>query len=87
MADVAVHDSPAPTGSPPRDPDARPSSSGSTAQSGAIEHPVQTPVVSEELKGRLDKVIYSDVRPAPRVALMAMTDNGAQFYRSVLQPS
>lgn len=62
MADVAIQENPPPAGSPPRDLDARPSSAGSNGQLGAVEqvHP-QQPFIPEELKGRLDKVIYSDV--------------------------
>ena len=55
MADAALHDSPAP------DPDARPSSDGSAGHPGALELRPGPPPMTEELKARLDKVIYSDV--------------------------
>lgn len=58
MADV---DTSAQAASSPRDPDAPPLSAGSTGpQSQPEAHPAP-PVVSEELKARLDKVIYSDI--------------------------
>lgn len=60
MADVAAQDSFVPSASPPRDPDAPRSSADSAAQLGPVE-PAQPPAISEELKGRLEKVIYSDV--------------------------
>lgn len=56
MADSALHDSPA------HDPDAPPSSAGSTGHPGALEPRPGPAPMSEELKGRLDKVVYSDVR-------------------------
>lgn len=59
MADIPIHDGPAPTASSPRE-DKPPSSAGS--QSAPAEAPVAPPaVLSDELKARLDKVIYSDV--------------------------
>lgn len=59
MADVAVQEGPAPAPSSPPNPDP-PSSAGSGGQLATVE-PAQPPVLSDELKGRLDKVIYSDV--------------------------
>lgn len=59
MADLTTHDGPAPAASSPRE-DRPPSSAGS--QSAPAEAPVAQPaVLSDELKARLDKVIYSDV--------------------------
>lgn len=59
MADIPIHDGPAPAASSPRE-DKPPSSAGS--QSAPAEVPVAPPaVLSDELKARLDKVIYSDV--------------------------
>lgn len=60
MTDVAAQDALTPAASPPREPDPRPASAGSAGQSGAVEL-AQPPALTEELKARLDKVIYSDV--------------------------
>ncbi|RHZ57634.1 putative Rho GTPase activator (Rgd1) [Aspergillus thermomutatus] len=58
MADVATPDGSAPIVPLFRDPDAPPSSAGSAGQSEARPGP---PPMTEELKARLDKVIYSDI--------------------------
>jgi hypothetical protein len=58
MADVATPDGSAPIVPLLRDPDAPPSSAGSAGQSEVRPAP---PPMTEELKARLDKVIYSDV--------------------------
>ena len=58
MTDVAIQDGHTPVASSPMD--ARPSSAGSAGQSGAFEL-AQPSVFTDELKGRLDKIIYSDV--------------------------
>lgn len=63
MADIPIHDGPAPAASSPRE-DKPPSSAGSQS-APAAEVPVAPPaVLSDELKARLDKVIYSDVSVA-----------------------
>jgi hypothetical protein len=58
MADVATPDGSAPVVPVLRDPDAPPSSAGSAGQSEVRPGPLP---MTEELKARLDKVIYSDV--------------------------
>lgn len=61
MSDI-LYDAP-PGASSPRDPDAPPLSAGrsSAGQSGGVDaHPVPPPI-SDEVKARLDKVVYSDV--------------------------
>lgn len=57
MAEVAIHDGAAPHS--PANPDRR-SSAGSGGQLAPAE-PAEPPGLSDELKARLDKVIYSDV--------------------------
>lgn len=57
MADVSLHDGPA---SSPRE-DAPPSSAGSQPAAPLEAAPPAPSAMSDELKGRLDKVIYSDV--------------------------
>ncbi|PIG83663.1 Rho GTPase activator (Rgd1) [Aspergillus arachidicola] len=54
MADVSLHDGPAPSAPSPRDADAPPASADSAGHSA-------TPAISDELKARMDKVIYSDI--------------------------
>ncbi|KAF7585338.1 hypothetical protein BBP40_011222 [Aspergillus hancockii] len=54
MADIGLHDGPAPSAPSPRDVDAPPASAGSAGHSGP-------PAISEEVKARMDKVIYSDI--------------------------
>jgi hypothetical protein len=54
MADIGLHDGPSPSAPSPRDADAPPTSADSAGQSGP-------PAISEEVKARMDKVIYSDV--------------------------
>lgn len=54
MADVSLHDGPAPSAPSPRDADAPPASADSAGHSA-------TPAISDELKARMDKVVYSDV--------------------------
>ncbi|KAE8379213.1 hypothetical protein BDV26DRAFT_259997 [Aspergillus bertholletiae] len=54
MADVSLHDGPAPSAPSPRDTDAPPASADSAGHSA-------TPVISGELKARMDKVVYSDI--------------------------
>ncbi|KKK13185.1 hypothetical protein AOCH_002056, partial [Aspergillus ochraceoroseus] len=62
MADDALHDGLAPTTPSPRDPDAPPLSATSPDHpAAALEVRQGPPVISEELKARLDKVIYSDI--------------------------
>ncbi|GMF73486.1 unnamed protein product [Aspergillus oryzae] len=53
MADVSLHDGPAPSAPSPRDADAPPASADSAGHSA-------TPAISDELKARMDKVVYSD---------------------------
>ncbi|KAE8415115.1 hypothetical protein BDV36DRAFT_285650 [Aspergillus pseudocaelatus] len=54
MADVSLHDGPAPSAPSPRDADAPPASADSAGHS-------VTPAISDELKARMDKVVYSDI--------------------------
>ncbi|KAE8357768.1 hypothetical protein BDV27DRAFT_80456 [Aspergillus caelatus] len=54
MADVSLHDGPAPSAPSPRDADAPPASADSAVHS-------VTPAISDELKARMDKVVYSDI--------------------------
>lgn len=82
MAEVAIHDGPAPTASSSQNPDAPPSSAGSAGHSGAVE-PAHLPVLSDELKDRLDKVIYSDVCCRSGLPL-GLADMDANLCRSVL---
>ncbi|KAF9888418.1 hypothetical protein FE257_008696 [Aspergillus nanangensis] len=58
MADNPVSDSPAPS---LRDADAPPLSAGSAGRPASLEARPPPPVVSEELKARLDKVTYSEI--------------------------
>ncbi|GAB1196015.1 hypothetical protein APSETT444_005281 [Aspergillus pseudonomiae] len=53
MADVSLHDGPAPSAPSPRDADAPRASADSAGHSA-------TPAISDELKARMDKVVYSD---------------------------
>jgi hypothetical protein len=63
MADTTLHDGPAPNTPSSGDPGAPPLSAGSAAPSATgLEIRPAPPVLPEELKARLDKVIYSDVR-------------------------
>ncbi|KAA8645650.1 hypothetical protein EYZ11_002488 [Aspergillus tanneri] len=59
MADAAVHEGPAPTSSSSGGPDAPPLSADSASHSA--ETRPGPPVISEEVKARLDKVVYSDI--------------------------
>ncbi|KAL4939061.1 hypothetical protein BDV06DRAFT_199593 [Aspergillus oleicola] len=62
MADATLHDGPAPNTPSSGDPGVPPLSAGSAAPPSASGLEVRAPpVVSEELKARLDKVIYSDI--------------------------
>ncbi|KAE8139630.1 hypothetical protein BDV38DRAFT_269787 [Aspergillus pseudotamarii] len=54
MADVSLHDGPAPSAPSSRDADAPPASADSAGHSA-------TPAISDELKARMDKVVYSDI--------------------------
>ena len=65
MADVALPDSAAPANSSPHEPDAPPLSAGSGGPAGGTDPPSDPLAVSDELKARLDKVIYSEVRVFP----------------------
>uniref|UniRef100_A0ABR4ITY8 Rho GTPase activator n=1 Tax=Aspergillus cavernicola TaxID=176166 RepID=A0ABR4ITY8_9EURO len=62
MADASLHHGPVPNTPSSGDPNAPPLSAGSAAPSatGFEVRPAPT-VISEELKGRLDKVIYSEI--------------------------
>lgn len=72
MADAAVQDGQAPTS--PRE-DAPPSSADS--QPAPVEAPTAPPALSDELKARLDKVIYSDVCLVPFIEM----GRGSQSHR------
>ncbi|KAL3454030.1 hypothetical protein BJX65DRAFT_301826 [Aspergillus insuetus] len=62
MADTTLHDGPAPNTPSSGDPGAPPLSAGSAAPSATgLEIRPAPPVLPEELKARLDKVIYSDI--------------------------
>ncbi|KAJ0422111.1 hypothetical protein BJY00DRAFT_311509 [Aspergillus carlsbadensis] len=61
MADSTLHDGAAPNTPSSRDPGAPPLSAGSAAPSATGLEIRPTPVLPEELKARLDKVIYSDI--------------------------
>ncbi|KAL2866020.1 putative Rho GTPase activator (Rgd1) [Aspergillus lucknowensis] len=62
MADATLHDGPAPNTPSSGDPGAPPLSAGSAAPSAeALEIRPVPAVLSEEVKARLDKVIYSDI--------------------------
>ncbi|PLB39290.1 putative Rho GTPase activator (Rgd1) [Aspergillus candidus] len=61
MADVALPDSAAPANSSPHEPDAPPLSAVSGGPAGGTEPPSDPLSISDELKARLDKVIYSDI--------------------------
>ncbi|OGM45952.1 Rho GTPase activator (Rgd1) [Aspergillus bombycis] len=54
MADVSLHDGLAPSAPSPRDADAPPAGADSAGHSA-------TPAISDELKARMDKVVYSDI--------------------------
>ena len=56
MADIAIPEGPVPAASSPRE-DAPPSSAGSPLEAP----PAAPPALSDEVKARLDKIIYSDV--------------------------
>lgn len=65
MADATLHDGPAPNTPSSGDPGVPPLSAGSADPSApGLEVRSAAPVISEELKARLDKVIYSEVRGA-----------------------
>ncbi|KAL4799403.1 hypothetical protein BDV19DRAFT_355026 [Aspergillus venezuelensis] len=62
MADASLHDGPAPNTPSSGEPGVPPLSAGSAAPPSASGLEVRAPpVVSEDLKARLDKVIYSDI--------------------------
>ncbi|EAW09221.1 putative Rho GTPase activator (Rgd1) [Aspergillus clavatus NRRL 1] len=61
MADVPIPDGSAPGAPSPRDYDAPPLSADSNGQLGAAEVRSGPPAMTEEMKARLDKVIYSDI--------------------------
>lgn len=68
MADAALQDGPAPNTPSSGDPGVPPLSAGSAAPSApGLEARADLPVVSEELKARLDKVIYSEVKRTTRI--------------------
>jgi len=68
MADAALQDGPAPNTPSSGDPGVPPLSAGSAAPSApGLEARADLPVVSEELKARLDKVIYSEVKRTMRI--------------------
>jgi hypothetical protein len=57
MSDTALHE---PTALPALS-DAPPSSAGRSSGTGAVDQPPPQAAISDELKARLDKVIYSEV--------------------------
>lgn len=59
MADIAIPEGPVPAASSPRE-DAPPSSAGSPLEAPPAAPPAP-PALSDEVKARLDKIIYSDV--------------------------
>ncbi|PYI02157.1 RhoGAP-domain-containing protein [Aspergillus sclerotiicarbonarius CBS 121057] len=79
MADAALHDSPAP------DPDARPSSDGSAGHPGALELRPGPPPMSDELKARLDKVIYSDIGVTTLLTRLKQSVSSARDFSTFLK--
>ncbi|TPR05026.1 WD domain, G-beta repeat family protein [Aspergillus niger] len=79
MADSALHDSPA------HDPDAPPSSAGSTGHPGALEPRPGPAPVSEELKGRLDKVVYSDIGVTTLLTRLKQSVSSAKDFSTFLK--
>lgn len=67
MADVSLHDGPAPSAPSPRDADAPPASADSAGHSAP-------PAISDELKARMDKVVYSDVHDHPLGSIVKLLD-------------
>ncbi|RAH58164.1 Rho GTPase activator [Aspergillus piperis CBS 112811] len=79
MADSALHDSPA------HDPDAPPSSAGSTGHPGALEPRPGPAPMSEELKGRLDKVVYSDIGVTTLLTRLKQSVSSAKDFSTFLK--
>ncbi|RHZ70525.1 hypothetical protein CDV55_104767 [Aspergillus turcosus] len=82
MADVATPDGPAPIVPLLRDPDAPPSSAGSAGQSEVRPGP---PPMTEELKARLDKVIYSDIGITTLLARLKQSVASAKDFSAFLK--
>ncbi|RDW86160.1 putative Rho GTPase activator (Rgd1) [Aspergillus mulundensis] len=86
MADATLHDGPAPNTPSPGDPGVPPLSAGSGAPSGpGFEIRAGPPVVSEELKARLDKVIYSDIGVTTLLTRLKQSVASARDFASFLK--
>ncbi|PYH98736.1 RhoGAP-domain-containing protein [Aspergillus ellipticus CBS 707.79] len=79
MVDAPLHDSPAP------DPDAPPSSAGSAGLLGAIEPRPGPPPMTEELKARLDKVMYSDIGVTTLLTRLKQSVSSARDFSTFLK--
>ncbi|KAM0109733.1 Rho GTPase-activating protein [Aspergillus fumigatus] len=82
MAEVAAPDGSAPIVPVLRDPDAPPSSAGSAGQSEVRPGP---PPMTEELKARLDKVIYSDIGITTLLARLKQSVASAKDFSAFLK--
>ncbi|CBF76878.1 hypothetical protein AN4745.2 [Aspergillus nidulans FGSC A4] len=86
MADPTLHDGPAPNTPSSGDQGVPPLSAGSGAPSASgLEARAGAPVVSEELKARLDKVIYSDIGVATLLTRLKQSIASARDFASFLK--
>ncbi|KAL6233551.1 hypothetical protein BDW75DRAFT_251934 [Aspergillus navahoensis] len=86
MADATLHDGPAPNTPSSGDPGVPPLSAGSGAPSASgPEVRAGAPIVSEELKARLDKVIYSDIGVTTLLTRLKQSVASARDFASFLK--
>ncbi|BCS22929.1 putative Rho GTPase activator (Rgd1) [Aspergillus puulaauensis] len=86
MADTALQDGPAPNTPSSGDPGVPPLSAGSAAPSApGLEARADLPVVSEELKARLDKVIYSEIGVTTLLTRLKQSVASARDFASFLK--
>ncbi|KAL4973770.1 hypothetical protein BDW66DRAFT_141525 [Aspergillus desertorum] len=86
MADATLYDGPAPNTPSSGDPGVPPLSAGSGALSATgPEARAGPPVVSEELKARLDKVIYSDIGVTTLLTRLKQSIASARDFASFLK--
>ncbi|KAL4922185.1 hypothetical protein BDW62DRAFT_173140 [Aspergillus aurantiobrunneus] len=84
MADATLHDGPAPN--TPSSPGVPPLSAGSAAPSApGLEVRAAPPVLSEELKARLDKVIYSEIGVTTLLTRLKQSVASARDFASFLK--
>ncbi|PWY67498.1 RhoGAP-domain-containing protein [Aspergillus heteromorphus CBS 117.55] len=79
MVDAPLHDSPV------IDPDAPPSSAGSAGLPGAVEPRSGPSPMTEELKARLDKVIYSDIGVTTLLTRLKQSVSSARDFSTFLK--